>query len=244
MGSIYAAAQITIIACADIDTSYGLPSVSKERKAADTVIHIGAHTLMLESNDSRVDILNSTWASRAWIYQEDYLSKHRLFFTERQVVYIAGEPIKYEVRSPVRRGGYGSLAHMLPPLNPHAGLSCATWLISEYSRRHLSYEMDALNAIVGALNTLDRLQRSARHVFGLPFTCLDHWMMFSSGLAESAKFRRFSNVERWFDVLVAITWSQFYDARGFQAGLLWVGRNAFLWKTMARASQLAARSES
>lgn len=46
-------------------------------------------------------------------------------------------------------------------------------LMEEYTKRALSYDSDALNAIVGALKSPERLPTSAYHIWGVPLRLED-----------------------------------------------------------------------
>lgn len=103
------------------------------------------------------DIYSSTWASRAWNFQEAHLAKMRLYFTETGVIYIC--EIDVQVDFPPEsflprhmRHDLGVMARTLPRNNLRLG--AAMKMLEEYTRRQLTFESDALNAIVGALNTL------------------------------------------------------------------------------------------
>jgi hypothetical protein len=163
MGAIYSAAHLTLIACAGNGQTYGLPGVSIPRQFPELVEYIGPYTItnwIRSSYQNHHDILDSVWASRAWTYQEGYLSKRRLFFTDNEVVYICSETgINLD----------GSLPHLFGADTSGSLFAHAKSMIRQYTRRHLSFESDALDAIVGALNTLDAQTLPVRHVLGLPF---------------------------------------------------------------------------
>jgi len=98
MGAIYSAAALTLIASAGNDPNYGLPGVTIERPSLGAFEHVGATTLMLQPNAGVDEIYHSSWTSRAWTYQEGYLSRRRLFLTEGQAVYICNDAINHETR--------------------------------------------------------------------------------------------------------------------------------------------------
>ena len=106
------------------------------------------------------------------------MSKRRLYFTESQVVYICNE---YSMReAPIGTGihvvqaALGHFGDSLPKeheLSETMGpLGVAMSLLEEYTKRSLTYESDALNAISGALNTLQSVDSPIHHVWGMPFT--------------------------------------------------------------------------
>jgi hypothetical protein len=173
MGAIYSAAKLTIIACAGDSPAYGLPGVTVERPPAGIFEHVGAYTVTLEPDTDLNDIYHSAWMSRSWTYQEGYLSKRRLFFTDVQAVYVCESAIEHEIHvggSGLSRGQPGLLAGSLPTFTVQTTHQAVNKILEEYSFRSLSFETDALDAIVGALNTLEDEEPSIRHLYGVPFS--------------------------------------------------------------------------
>jgi hypothetical protein len=66
MGTIYSSAQVTIVAAAGSNPSFGLPGISRARRLLDTCEPVD--TGYLFSQMSRVDkmIAQTPWATRAW----------------------------------------------------------------------------------------------------------------------------------------------------------------------------------
>jgi hypothetical protein len=180
MGAIYSAATLTLIACAGEDPFHGLPGASARRLIVDRhqirpqsswdfPSHLFANpasgALRRGSTD---DVYSSTWASRAWTFQEAYLAKTRLYFTETEVIYICEIDVQVEFPPETflprhMRHDLGVMARTLPRNNLRLG--AAMPMLEEYTRRQLTFESDALNAIVGALNTLVAEDPPVRHIF-------------------------------------------------------------------------------
>ena len=88
MGSIYAAAQLTIIDAVGVDPHQGLWGISMyRRQTAEAAGRVQLVPLPQRWVTDR-DIRDSAWASRAWTFQEGFFSKRRLVFTRRQAVFI------------------------------------------------------------------------------------------------------------------------------------------------------------
>lgn len=84
---------MTIIAAAGNDPRYGLPGVSRE------VIENLPFTRLNDWHKKTALIHNFRWASRAWTFQEDYLSQRKLFFTDAGLVYICHTKIHSMITS-------------------------------------------------------------------------------------------------------------------------------------------------
>lgn len=195
MAQVYETAQLTLIATAGQDPSHGLPGVRAETREMPCE-QVGSVLLIPFPEDSPMyDISDSKWASRAWTYQECYFSRRRLFFLDRQVVFVCNCSTGNETETQLRPFSAGA------SFQPHSGwfpvnlapdnnlampsnLSSSTssysnliWrsdrmiqgmtTIAQYTKRTLTHQSDAFKAIAGALNTLAR--HDLRHVWGLPF---------------------------------------------------------------------------
>ncbi|KAA8627766.1 HET domain containing protein [Pyrenophora tritici-repentis] len=106
MSDIYGAAQLTIIAAAGEDPSYGLPGVGI--RPTPQIYHfeninqiylvtqpeIGPSAPSIEASTSR-------WHSRAWTFQECFSSRRRLFFTDTAVFFICNSGVGRELIDPI-----------------------------------------------------------------------------------------------------------------------------------------------
>ncbi|KAH9207973.1 heterokaryon incompatibility, partial [Leptodontidium sp. 2 PMI_412] len=86
MGSIYRNSELTLIAAAGDDPSYGLPGVGKRHRTPLASAQIGHHFLRQARDISHV-VWESRWHSRGWTYQEGILATRRLVFTDEQVYF-------------------------------------------------------------------------------------------------------------------------------------------------------------
>ncbi|EDU42222.1 conserved hypothetical protein [Pyrenophora tritici-repentis Pt-1C-BFP] len=149
MSDIYGAAQLTIIAAAGEDPSYGLPGVGI--RPTPQIYHfeninqiylvtqpeIGPSAPSIEASTSR-------WHSRAWTFQECFSSRRRLFFTDTAVFFIC-------------------------KLNK--SLAKASELedrLKAYTSRQLSYDSDALNAILSTLESYESSESPVYHIRAIP----------------------------------------------------------------------------
>jgi hypothetical protein len=187
MGAIYSAAQITIVACAGDNPTYGLPGVDTETRTILDFQHeqVGHNWIVAQPSSATLTIRWSMWASRAWTYQEGYLSKRRLFFTDDEAVLICNQDIfSFTLVVPpkpteILKGRNRELElvqYLFPPRNSTgtSGMFSATQYLATYSTRALSYDSDALSAISGILNTqLQHKGKPVCHVSGVLFVAVD-----------------------------------------------------------------------
>jgi hypothetical protein len=166
MGDIYSSAQVTIIAAAGTDSAFGIPGVVRDRLTPQISTKVGRLCMYKPPVSVGHTIHQSVWASRAWTFQEGYLSKRRLYFSEYQLVYICEKKAQNDGLVDVNRGSLSSRWNSLPTGTDWRSWETATAMMKEYLRRDLTYDADALNAIVGALNTLKEVD----HIYGVLLT--------------------------------------------------------------------------
>lgn len=186
MGAIYSAAQLTIVACAGHDPNYGLPGLDRgTRHFHMPYEQVGFTYVIALPTPASLAIYNSVWASRAWTYQEGYLSKRRLFFTDDQAVLICNERVFTDVLGERSEEGVSRFeeTHILGSANtmfPHQGPGVSIGIhrvmdyLKTYSARALSYDSDALNAIIGILKTQSQHRRKPmQYICGIPYLAVD-----------------------------------------------------------------------
>jgi hypothetical protein len=172
MGDIYAAAVLTVISAIGDDPTYGLPGVAGTERGEVVEVDGEWEVQVIPPSRDLAQITHSRWATRAWTFQEGLLSNRRLFLTERQAIFVCNTYTQFEsdadngsLTDPFLEVGW------LPPrglaLKKTPMETAFTYLVA-YSQRKLSYDFDALNAILGALNTLRR--DSVYQIWGLPFS--------------------------------------------------------------------------
>lgn len=187
MGEIYSNAYCTVIAAAGEDAQTGLPGVSRTRRKQREVNIKGVTLIELPySKDHGSALLSSSkWATRAWTYQEGYLSTRRLIFTDYRLLYLcnrefAPEPFKKQLEQKTageavwaksHRAKDHSFARFVPYTAFRGHRASAANLreqIQEYTRRDLSHPEDSLNAFLGVLDYNSRTARPMAHLWGLP----------------------------------------------------------------------------
>ncbi|KAK3367687.1 heterokaryon incompatibility protein-domain-containing protein, partial [Podospora didyma] len=181
MGEIYANAFLTIIAAAGEDSNHGLPGISAPRvnRQHESQVQDALFIQIFPHGPAALD--STKWASRAWTYQECYLSKRRLVFTDQEVIFLcntmyASESVKlpFVPRYPYRFGYLDqALLHLIPGLfpAPPSDLDPLTVQITEFSKRSLTYGTDSLNAFLGVLDIYKKgkaTQAPSYHIWGAP----------------------------------------------------------------------------
>jgi hypothetical protein len=121
------------------------------------------------------------WASRAWTFQEGLLSERRLIFTETQVVWQCNS---ITCRDPEFENSDSDPGTMPIPEHPstysYKNTTEIYWSllysVEEYSRRKLTYDVDALNAFSSVMRyyqdvtrTCDDATRGIMAINGIPY---------------------------------------------------------------------------
>lgn len=167
MHSIYGSAMLTLIAATGTDADSGLSGISKPRTLQER-INLNGRIYFVDENFGRV-INDGKWNTRGWTYQEEQCSTRRLYFTSLEVV--------ARCRYNCSKGVYECNMERLQPSQskirlglrePDRPVSVKMMEhIRDYTRRNLSYQSDALNAIRGVLNFEADLD-SSKHIWGMP----------------------------------------------------------------------------
>jgi hypothetical protein len=108
MGNIYPNAIVTIVAAAGEDAAYGLPGVGSTKRTPQYESKTGQCTLRQVFPFQDYALRETKWASRAWTYQEGYLSIRRLIFTDHQAHFLCNHSFveEYSVLSSIEDSFY------------------------------------------------------------------------------------------------------------------------------------------
>jgi hypothetical protein len=173
MGMIYGLAQVTLIAAAGTDPSYGLPGVGRRhRKPQPRATVAGGRTLLWDLGDPKEPIEKAAWSSRGWTYQEALLSRRRLAFSDRQVYFECGTMYCCEASDvPLRLTHKTERLHLvyLYPLHT-VGRNAQdfTARLSEYSKRRFGNPADVLDGLQGILRFFEQGEHPIYNLFGMP----------------------------------------------------------------------------
>jgi len=160
MGIIYSSSQVTIIAAAgteesNSDATYGLPGIMNDFRTPTSCAVTERLRLVHTRWTMFHSIVLSNWYSRGWTFQEGYLSRRRMYFTDVGVEYICDNDRASEIAM--------KLSGTLRDPSPEPGLAYMKRMMNEYTRRRLTHSHDALNAVVGALES----QEKDDHMWGV-----------------------------------------------------------------------------
>ena len=183
MDLIYQNAELTIIAAAGKDPTYGLPGVSLRKRNAQhltTCSKIGKHFLISTQSWLKGEVKETEWRTRAWTYQEALLSRRRLVFTEEQMYFecygmYCCESVQFPLQTMHREDmqGFKSVfcsKRMIGIFPKGVGTTSIDIVrrIEEYSKLKLTNPSDILRGMLGIFNAFQRSRLGIYHCLGIP----------------------------------------------------------------------------
>lgn len=145
MHSIYAEAQLTIIAAGSSD---GLPGVNGTLRNQQPSLKIGEWEIISTLPVSYWTMEKSEWAHRDWTCQEGLLSKRRLVFTDDQGFYACYSNSATEVVSrravEFQKTRCPLILDSFPHYYPGEDAQIILDYVREFKRRHLTFPSDSL----------------------------------------------------------------------------------------------------
>ena len=165
MTSVYGNAILTIIAAAGDDANHGLPGIGSFRpgyKVAD----LGRYQIVQSHlNLYQRSIEQTTWATRAWTYQELILSPRSLIFFETHVEWLCRRTEWYEQLDLEHPNFNVKRRRVYPEEQVKLEISDYHDLVLEYTRRNLTFETDIVNAFAGIMAAIDD-----KFFWGIPYS--------------------------------------------------------------------------
>lgn len=178
MDSIYSDATLTIIAAAGDDPTFGLPGVRLKPRIQQPCITVRGTTLVSTLPNPRTEIQASKWNTRGWTCQEGLLSRRRLVFTSHQIYFQSNGMHCFEsisislqslhISSNARFGDDMKAFRAFPPAGTGRTAYDIVSRIEEYSKKSLSYNSDAINAMLGIFKQFEKVNNSIDQFWGLP----------------------------------------------------------------------------
>ncbi|KAK4158895.1 HET-domain-containing protein [Cladorrhinum sp. PSN259] len=182
MGTIYRAADMTIIALCGEDAYAGLPGVRKDRSRIRqqkiTIDDVSMLPVMMPTGWAETYKLGETkWTTRAWTHQETLLSRRRLVFGREQAYFICGQSILCE---DVIGPGFSpfidtfALLQLYALIQPNSGSLQKHFakILTAYTKRELTQRIDRLNGISGIIENLSKI--GGRFFQGIPSSCFSN----------------------------------------------------------------------
>ncbi|KAI0857185.1 heterokaryon incompatibility protein-domain-containing protein [Xylaria cubensis] len=191
MDSVYTNAELTIVAAAGPDESYGLPGLSKKRSLRQFSFRGDSFTLTSTLPLPHHSIVNSHWSTRGWTYQEAILSRRRLVFTDDQLYFECSsmnccESLDTAFDNETLSSGLDSQKLIRPSLFGFSVLRLSSptcrarrlsslfsyvYCAEQYSQRTLTFDDDSLTAFSGIIRMLESNNPTfpVRHIWGIPF---------------------------------------------------------------------------
>jgi hypothetical protein len=178
MADIYACAQVTIVAASGEDSDHGILHTGLKSNCPFFPVSLGSLQLLPvpKQSDALKALRTSTWASRAWTFQECYFSRRRLFFVGEQVIYIC----HYTNGKLIPAAWSSSRENSI--LQSRDTRLRAMELMTVYSCRQMTYDSDALAAIVSSLTSLN--EGTMKHIWGLPLRRLSSPEVISASYSD------------------------------------------------------------
>lgn len=193
MDRIYGNAFVTIIAASGNSSRDGLPGMSGPPRRRQQNIRVGDINLVELSRVGQETVKRGKWATRGWTFQEGYLSKRRLIFTDKEVLQLCNRELVKETQAGRDVDPYlvlnpsniwtgtvsrshsddvkNSFSWMIPTNNPASNWETAILDgIEEFSTRKLTRESDSLIALLGIFKYHESITTRFRHLWGLPLT--------------------------------------------------------------------------
>ncbi|KAL6922385.1 hypothetical protein FSST1_006411 [Fusarium sambucinum] len=182
MDKIYSQASFTIIAAAGRDSGDNLPVVTAQRNQQREPLQVGNMQFRYLGKPPREVIQSTKWAERGWTYQEGFLSRRRIFFTNEQVVFQCNNMTCLESLSISMEALHqksGRVLDDIQPLEikpPDASRKAIGDHIITYSAKQLTKKEDSLNAFLGILSYYEA-KYSWGQFLGNPIHDGDHHMI-------------------------------------------------------------------
>ena len=175
MASVYEGAYFTIIAAAGGDAEAGLPGVMpNSRNTQQHIEVVNDMRLVIAMPSLKQQLVDSKWASRAWTYQEGIMCQRYIIFTAEQIYWECGQAGYCEaVEEPLKDFRDMNVQPSFSRVLGNSFMKGSDFdevyfrLVSEYSKRQLTYGGDGLRAFSGLLRHL-KVLFAVDFLFGIP----------------------------------------------------------------------------
>ncbi|KAF2115640.1 heterokaryon incompatibility protein-domain-containing protein [Lophiotrema nucula] len=194
MHLIYGSATATIVPLDSPNARFGIHGILPGRlpRTSQLFARVGVDEdadLLLQHPIQQHEVKRSTWSSRAWTYQERFLSRRCIYFSRHQAYFSCCEGTHSEDEqdlSPWVRNNVIPVNEINQWSIPSGSSTFRHYsvIIGDYAGRQMSNQDDVLHAISGVLTSMEkkgfrdglvsRLPMEA-HVYGIPI----HWLRYA-----------------------------------------------------------------
>jgi hypothetical protein len=198
MTTIYGRALLTIIAAAGKDANNGLPGIRIPRSKTRAV-DLGHCRLMRSCHPSNKNVSDptrtTTWATRAWTYQELLLSPRSLTFLDQEVIWIC-KCTKWTEQFDFEHPDMNF--HWFNEIDRnHTSLTTENYpmLVENYTQRQLTFESDIVDAFRGIMHAIPE-----EVYWGIPLSKFGDWLLwelFDKGHGHMQRDCELINVPSW-----------------------------------------------
>ncbi|KAL2075081.1 hypothetical protein VTL71DRAFT_23 [Oculimacula yallundae] len=174
MHLIYGKAEMTIVAMSGSEPDDGLAGVSEAKREQQFSCRVNGETYvnLLGQPDHYVNGSVTEWKKRGWTFQEIYLSRRRLVFSNQQCYFECAEMLGLESSTtPLQHPFRWESMKDLGPSYPWSDMTYPEGigeLIQSYSRRTLTFGNDGLNAIRALMNEWSLSNPCCWSYWGIP----------------------------------------------------------------------------
>ncbi|KAI8658012.1 hypothetical protein NCS57_01181700 [Fusarium keratoplasticum] len=204
MDQVFGQAELTIVAACGDSAAYGLPGVShrRAREQFQRPVKQGSYQVVELGPDALSDTASAEWSTRGWTFQEAWLSRRLLVFTDKQCYFeceaiACAESLEYGERiwelddrprnfRHLEFGPFSRFDESMSLLWPSAHVDEIRTLLHRFSMRQVRFDQDSLNAVVGVLNSSQRMHLETDYrgaggsvlftsAMGIPLLVGDHY---------------------------------------------------------------------
>ncbi|KAI1297100.1 heterokaryon incompatibility protein-domain-containing protein [Xylaria venustula] len=183
MDVIYKMAEVTLIAAAGSDASFGLAGIDGTMRYNSVKIQLPNHLVLVSTHrEADLAVAESPWNARGWTYQEGLFARRRLYFLPSQMYwqchgFEAQESFQFPYKS-IYEGVLRSweLKIHFPEFNEHTDIFRRySDHISDFSTRSLTFDSDVLAACRSlSMNFTSQPRSNLSVLFGLPISTLGY----------------------------------------------------------------------
>jgi hypothetical protein len=201
MNLIYNNALLTIASLSGITANESLPGVRAGTRFIQSSASISGMNIFISGPSLANALRTSEYETRGWTFQERVLSKRCLYFSKHQIYFTCGlgtwsesDPLGDSTGAPVYPQTMAEVYpedYFLDYLNPlsyvlpgnlsaqdrrNTTFTAYKHLVSAYTKRHLSYTSDILNAFSGVLAALEQ-PWNTQFIYGIPEAHFDNALL-------------------------------------------------------------------